>query len=178
MKMKAIEWIWNLIFYNMYKWEVKLYRILDYVDPFYWLNKTTRFKEHRSKYGVDDMNKLKENIMTNPNAGFGLYPVYASIGGLFVLFELVFLNISLLLVNCPLSNILENTSTKIVVFGLIILLAILFNQVTLYRNNKYLDYFEKFNTLADRRKSFYGLLCLFVIVVIIGSFFATLSLLS
>jgi hypothetical protein len=173
--MKRIEWIWNLIFYSMYRWEVKFNRLLNYINPFFWMNKISSVKERRARYGVDDMNQFKDNLLNNPKTGLGLYPIYVSIGGLFVIFELSLFNFILLLFKYPLSNILESTLLELIILGVLFIVAVGFNQIMLYNDDKYLDYFEKFNKLSSKRQFVNGLISVVMICIIILLFFITLS---
>ena len=174
--MKAIEWFWNLMFYNLYKWNVKASRVFNYINPFYWPNQTATYKERKAKYGISDWNKFTNVLMNNPKTGIGLYPVYASIGGLLVIFEFDLLFYILFLFKNSVVNVFESITVELIILGLMWLITVVVNKQILYKENKYLYYFKKFEELPPQRLLLYGWICFFVIIASFFFFFVTLNL--
>ena len=164
------------MFFNIYIWIVWINRVLEYVNPFYWLNKTTSFKEHKAQHGILNMNRFTDELINNPEKGLVLNEVNYIIGGLFTIIEIDTLGIIMFLFKSSVFNILDSILARIITGVGIILIAIRFNHVVLYRNDRYMVYFANFDKLSDNKKLIYGWLCFGIIILIWLLFFVVLNL--
>jgi hypothetical protein len=173
--MKKIEWFWNIVYYNVYIFDSKCRKLFNYLNPFYLINKIPAVKKHHSKHGVDDMNKFAERILNNPKSGISSIWSGSFMGGLLVFIGISLLNIIETIIGRSLIRDVTNSSSHFIIFFVILLgPTMLINNCLLFKKDKYLNYFKEFEMMSKEKKSVYGWLSFFVIVLIfsffIGSF--------
>lgn len=173
--MRKIEWFWNIVYYNVYIFDSKCRKLFNYLNPFYLINKIPAVKKHHAKHGVDDMNKFAERILNNPKSGISSIWSGSFMGGLLVFIGIGLLNIIETIIGRSLIRDVTNSSSHFIIFFVILLgPTILINNHLLFRKDKFLNYFKEFEMMPKEKKSAYGWLTFFVIVLIfsflVGSF--------
>ena len=173
--MKKIEWFWNIVYYNVFIFDSKCRKLFNYLNPFYLINKIPSVKKHHAKHGVDDMNKFAERILNNPKSGISSIWSGSFMGGLLVFIGIGLLNIIETIIGRSLIRDVTNSSSHFIIFFVILLgPTVLINNHLLFRKDKFLNYFKEFEMIPKEKKSAYGWLTFFVILLIfsflIGSF--------
>ncbi len=149
--MKYIEYYWNLIHYVLYRWENA---ITDgFNKPFKLLLKKNTFLQNLyTKRGIDNPFKETDKMWKNPD-GFNSVLSGIHMGGLIVWLEFSLLNFGQVCFRIPLyPYLIANTSHLILSGILMLVVAGILNYLLLFRNDKYLDYFKKFNRKYKHKK--------------------------
>lgn len=173
--MKKIEWFWNMLYYNVFRFDSRCRSLFNYFNPFNLINKLQAVKRHRTRYGVDDMNKFANRILNNPRSGISSIWSGSFMGGLIVLIEYSLFNIIQGITKKPLIiNVLKDDSHFILFLLILISPTILINNYLLFKKDKFLIYFTEFESMSKEKKSMHSWLSFFVIILIflffIGSF--------
>ncbi|TKC06371.1 hypothetical protein [Pedobacter frigoris] len=164
--MKDIETFLNWIYYCMYKGEYKLSRLFRILNPVRLLVKMPFLKKRYEKLGVD-IDKEIDSILYSKR--FGVSVIY--MGGILagILF-LVQMTISIIII-----RILDIQITSYGIFLPIFFITSYFVcHVLIFKGDKYLSYFEKFDKWTRNKKIKYGLLSLSVVLTIISTFIFSL----
>ena len=137
--MKKIEWIWNLVHYNVFKIDNKLRKLLNYLNPFYLINNIPAIKKHHAEHGVADMNNFANSIFYNPKTGLSSITAGSFMGCLIVLVEYGLFNLIQGITKISFINyVFNNTFYFIIFFVLLFIPVIIINQYLLFRKDKYL----------------------------------------
>ena len=176
--MKRIEWFWNLTYYYVFRLDIKFSQLFNYLNPFNLINNIPSVKRYHAKQGVDDMNKLMNEIFDNPKNGISSLRSGSFMGILLVLTGIGLLNFFQVIIgkSLILIAVVFKDSLHFIIY-LIILIGptILINNSLLFRKDKYLNYFKEFEKMTEKKKSNYSWLIFFVVILIIsfciGSFF-------
>jgi len=176
--MRNIEWFWNMIHYILYRWIVNVNNFLDYLLPFYWINKIPAVKKHRSKNGISDTNIFFRKMINNPKNGASIMWAGVNIGGIIVLFEIsiYFLIDAFTGYNILIKENFEKLQFVIPIFIISIVIPYSVNYLLLFKNNKYLNYFKEFDQLSTKKRIAWGFITLFVVLLAVGSFWCSLML--
>ncbi len=176
--MKKIELFWNIVYYGIYVFDVFLRNLLGYLNPFILINRIKGVKQFHSDQGVTDINKFKNIIFNNPRTGISSVRSGAIIGGVLVLVEYGLFNIFQAISGNDLVVDLWENSTNFSVYLIIFVLPVVFiNNLLLFKNDKYLNYFNKFEKLEAGKKRNYILVSLMSLCLIISFFFLSFLLL-
>ncbi len=173
--MKKIEWFWNIIHFNVYRFDLKCRELFNNFNPIYLINKIPAIKRHHAKHGVNDMNKFANSILNNPKIGISSIWSGSFMGGLIVLVEYGIFNIIQGLASLPLIQAIWNDSLYFIIYLILLLIpTVLINNSFLFRKDKYLNYFKEFELMSKNEKTKYGWVSFFVILLVfsffIGSF--------
>ena len=177
MLLNNIIWFWNLLHYFIYLFNVKIYKVIDYVNPITWLLKISIIQNFFKRKGINDINKLIDrNINSKQFSSTCVTWAGIHMGGLMVIVEFSFFNLLQVCLGQSLIQHVWNALLYKVLFLIALLIPQgLINYFILFRNNKYMYYFEKFDKLPLSTKKLYGLICIFsisgIFLVFIGSFF-------
>ena len=82
--MKRIEWFWNLVYYNIYRFDSKYRKLFNNLNPFYLLNIIPAINRYHSRNSVDDMNKFANRVLNNPKTGISSIWSGSFMGGLLI----------------------------------------------------------------------------------------------
>lgn len=176
--MKRIEWLWNLLYYNFYSFDIKISQLFNYINPFYWFNKISSVKKYHTKYDMDDKNEFAKKIFDNPKNGLSSIITGSFMGALLALIEYGIFNIIQMLVDKPLIQYVWIDSLHFIIYLILFMIpVILINNRLLFKKYKYLEYFEKFEKMTDREKTVYGWLSLTIVISILSFFVASFLLL-
>lgn len=175
--MDKVIYCWNMVHYYLFVWQVALYKLIDYINPFTYLFKIKSVKNFYSKHGVEDMNKFVDQKVFNAK-DHGINIVFAGINlsGLIVLFEYGVFNIIQISLGKYLIQYIWEDHVNQITF-IVILLAVpgIVNYYLVFKEEKYLKYFDAFDRLGGDKRFQYGLFCgIFILLVLtffVGTFF-------
>lgn len=173
--MKKIEWFWNMIYYNVYLVDVKLSKLFKFINPVFWFNRIPIIKRYHAKHGVDDMNEFANRILNNPKSGLSSIWAGSFMGILLGFIGIGLINIIETIIGRSVVRDVTDSSFHFIIFFVILLgPTVLINNHLLFRKDKFLNYFKKFEMLPKEKKLTYGWLTFFVIILIfsflVGSF--------
>jgi len=169
--MKRIEWFWNMVYYNIYMFDIRLSKLFNYINPFYWLNRISAIKKHHALHGVSDMNEFANQTFNNPKTGISSIWAGSFMGILLVMIGIGLLNFFETIIGRSIIQDVFKDSLHFIIFGVVLMgFTILINNSLLFRKDKYLNYFKKFEAMPNKKKSIYGWLT-FSVVIFILSFF-------
>ncbi len=98
------------------------------------------------------------------------------LGGILVLFEFGVFNSIETIFKIPLFKYIWNNSMSLLIFSLLLLIPpYLFNRVMLFKDNRYLNYYEIFKKLSDRKKKRYETVCFFTFFFILIFFLSSFN---
>lgn len=167
--MKNIEWFCNVIFYNLYRWDIVLSSIIQYILSFKWIN---YFYLNRRKVYDDRFHILESNSHQSILFAQGGFSVI----NMMVLFSIF--NFFQILISKSFSHyIYENIFYLILFIIIFACTSILINYFFLFKNKKYLSYFCKLDKMDITKKKKYGYSSFFVIIFILCVFFGSFLLL-
>jgi hypothetical protein len=177
--MEKIYWFWNLVHYCIFKFEK---RASFYINlPLKWVFsqffEISFIKQGLKKRGSskEDIFKESENVLNNSNSGLNIMISGIQMGGILVLIEYALFNfVQGIIEKSYIQTIWENDLFKFLFILSLLILPGIFNYFVLFKNNRYLRYFEKFkksshsDKLRYSRLTFGFVIC--VILILIGSF--------
>jgi hypothetical protein len=163
--MENIIWFWNLVHYNVFVWRNKVTKFFLY--PFFKFLGSSTARNFYNKRGVSDPDLIVKDALLNPSNGTNSIRSGGTMGVL-----LLFICLSVYLIY---TGFFDTKITfdiiHIVIIGIII---IPINYFTLFKQRKYLTYFEEFTNLSEEKSSKYSWICfgfiLLVMFFLIGSF--------
>lgn len=165
-----MEKFWNYIHINIYLFEKYVSALITYpiemmFDLFYKLPIISKGLEKR---GVSrkELKKTTDNVMNNLDYGQNITIASIQMGGLLVLIEYSLFNfLQAILGRMLIQYIWEDVVYKLLfVFGSLVIPSII-NYYSLWKNDKYLDYFKNFEKESKSTRIKWSLIS---IVVIIG----------
>jgi hypothetical protein len=169
--MKDFTWYWNMVHYCIYLFVVNVFKLMNYLNPLYYILKIRGVKRYYAKHGVDDMQGLTTTVSNNPKTGINSIHAGGLIIGLtgFLLFGIF--DCSQLFFSISLDDLVfkNDTNGTLLVLCLFVL-SFLFNYITLFRGNKYLEYFKEFDKIEASEKTIYYWMSLIVVTFIIAFF--------
>ncbi|RQO41571.1 hypothetical protein DBR39_02775 [Chryseobacterium sp. KBW03] len=168
-----MEKVWNYVHYTIFNFYKIIYRLLSYIDPFRLLYKIPAIKNFYSKRGIEDMNQFTDDVIFNDKVS-GLHSIWAAIqmGGLIILIEYGLFNIFQAVLGKSLIQIFWEPGSSykwIFIIGLLVLPWII-NEKLLFKNNKYLKYFDEFDKEPKKIRHKYAWISLGIILGIITFF--------
>ncbi len=145
----------NLIFYFLYKFELKTQDIINY--PFLKFLRHPRVIEAYRKRGVKDPANEVLNALNNPKGGPS--SLLASIHAGMLLFLLVVGFLSVFFYLLRLEVYLSHIH-----YILLLAAAYWVDHLIFYRGKKYLTYFKEFEKMTPNQKVFFGWVSFFVVI--------------
>ena len=169
--MKNITWYWNMIHYCVYLFFINVFKLMNYLNPLYYILKIKRVRQYYAKRGIDNMQGLITTVSNNPKIGINSIHAGGLMGGLVIFLLFGIFNCSQILFSSSLGDwIFRNQTNSILFLTFLIIPALLFNYFALFQEDKYLDYFKEFDDMDASNKTKYYWMSL-VVVVFIVSFF-------
>jgi hypothetical protein len=161
--MTRIKWLWNLMFYNLYLFELKTNKVYKYLNPFFWGNKIgdviKRLNGRRTNYDSDES---RINLIERKYDSIFWAKIY--IAGLLAIIECSLLNVvfgHLLWSRLSASNLYF----FLFLFGISVSCSIL-NNYLLYKEKRFVLYFQEFEKMDPKKKNLYGWICFFIIIIV------------
>ena len=172
--MKIIELFWNIVYYGIYQFDVFLRYLIGFINPFNFINKNKGIRRYYSAHGVDDMNRFRNRIFNDRRTGISITISNATIGGLLVLFEYGLFNVIQGITKKPLIDKIWQDGFHLFIYLIIMLVpAFLINKNLLFKNYKYLRYFDEFEKLEKSKKQRYYCVSLISVFLIVLFFFVS-----
>ncbi|WP_161531918.1 hypothetical protein [Riemerella anatipestifer] len=162
-----MERFWNYIHVSVFKFAISFFNLFSKIDPINLILRIPFIVRAYEKRGIKNPSKQIDNIIfRDKEAGWIVTWAGIQMGGLLVLIEYSLFNfLQAILGRMLIQYIWENIVYKLLfVFGSLVIPGII-NYYSLWKNEKYLDYFKKFEkeSRSTRIKWF-----LISIVVIVG----------
>ena len=158
-----------MVHYYLFVWQVTLYKLMNYINPFTYLFKIKSIKNFYSQHGVDDMNKfVDQKVLNAKDQGINIVFAGINLSGLIVLFEYGIFNIIQISLGKYLIQYIWQEHVNQIMF-IVILLAIpsLINYYLVFKEKKYLKYFDLFDRFSGDKRFKYGLFCgVFIMLVL------------
>ncbi|TKG86008.1 hypothetical protein EYV94_28630 [Puteibacter caeruleilacunae] len=169
--MKKIIWNWNMVYYFLCRWEVVTQEVFNY--PFLLLLRNKKIKKLYAKRGVKNPEQIVKNAVGNSKSGANSIPAGIHMGGLLVLLEYSIFNfIQALIGKSLVQYFFEDVLSLILFLALFITPAGIMNYYTLYKKDKYLQYFKEFDKTFKNNKRKYGWRSFLIII----SFYSLIAL--
>lgn len=150
-------WISNIVFYNLFRFEKKTQCFFNNIFFFFMRNK--KIRDSFNKRGVKNPEKIIIQTLEDPE--IGVSSVISSAHLVFLYFLFIFGCVNFLLGFLKAEPLLNLFS-----FFMMGLFAYGFAYWFSFRENKFLDYFEKFNRLSKIKKTKYAWLTLFIVLLL------------
>lgn len=164
--MKTIEFYLNVVHFCYYKSHYKLHLLANKVNPFRLIAEIPVVKRRHKKMGIINFQKEMDNVFNSKN--FGLSTTFAG-GFLFALMFFVFFGIFGIVRKFFTTEYLE--TIHFVIFGLLSAMVCYF---FVFKKDKYIKYFNKFEKWTREEKRKYSgltfIITVFVVIVWILSF--------
>ena len=167
--MKNLEWLCNVFFYNLYRWDIVLSSILEYILSFKWIKylNLNRRKFYDDRFHI--IESYSHQSILFAQGGFS---------GINVMILFSIFNLFQVLIGKSFGHyVYENVFYLMFFIIFLSCISILINYLFLFRNKKYLSYFCKLDKMDITKKRKYGYSSFFVIVFVICVFFGSFMLL-
>jgi uncharacterized BrkB/YihY/UPF0761 family membrane protein len=162
-----MERFWNFIHYFIYKLDYRFHILFNKINPIFYFYKLPYAKKHFEKMGIDPVIEVNKAFK---RSDFGISSIRA--GGF--MYILVFI-ICFGLVNLFCALIQINIRLRLYHFIIFVIVSLIINYFLLFQQNKYLVYFNEFESLPKEEKIKWAWISLAAIIGIvcffIGSFF-------
>ncbi|WP_370901606.1 hypothetical protein [Chryseobacterium gossypii] len=175
-----MERTWNYVYYTIFNFYKKIYKLLSYIDPFKLVYKIPAVKKFFAKGGIDDMNQFTDEVIFN-NKLAGLHSIWAGIqmGGLIILLEYGLFNIFQAIIGKPLIQYIWESR----LYKWVFIIGLLFipwglNEKLLFKSNKYLKYFDEFDEEPKSVRYKWTSISLGIIVGVLVFFISSFFLMS
>lgn len=157
--MNKLTWFWNILHYNLYRWEVYASKCFNYPVKRFLQNR--HIKHKYAQRGVDNPHELIDFATNDPKYGTNI--LIAGGASNLLMFLVVFSVFNLLR-----SVGLFDFYPKLVHYLLLAGLAATINYLLLFKNDKYLNYFKEFKKMSTIVKNRYGWLSFLTVLSIIA----------
>lgn len=167
--MKNLEWLCNVFFYNLYRWDIVLSSIIQYILSFKWIKYLylNRRKFYDDRFHILESDSHESILFAQ--GGFSIINVM-------VLYSIF--NFFQVLIGKSFGHyVYENIFYLILFIVLLTCASFLIDYFFLFRNKKYLSYFCKLDKVDIKKKKKYGYNSFFFILFIICVFFGSFMLL-
>lgn len=162
---------WNMVYYFLNKWEVITQEIFSY--PFLFILRNDKVKKLYNKRGIEDPVATIKDAVNNDKTGINNIIASIHIGGLLVMLEYSIFNFTQAIIGKSLVHYFFKDIISFIIFITLFLApAGIVNYFLLYRKDKYLNYFKKFdksfkeNTTKYGWKSFFIVLSFYLLLVL------------
>jgi hypothetical protein len=154
-----MEYFWNIIHYFIYRAQYKFHLFFNRINPAILLYKLGYMKKKMEQLKVNPIEKLND-VFRNPDYGFAITWAWAYVQVLIICFFLGIINF--------ISGILNmEFNLKLIHFIILGIITIFVNHILLFRKNKYLEYFKKFDKMRMRERKKWRLISVITILTIL-----------
>ena len=161
--MEKIIWNWNMVYYFLNKWEVMTQDIFSY--PILLLLRNEKVKKLYAKRGVDNPEDVVRNAVNNPKTGTNSIIAGIHMGGLLVMLEYSIFNFIQVAIGESLIQYFFKDAVSVVLFLITFLVpAGIVNYFLLFKKDKYLQYFKKFDKAFKKSSAKYGWRSFFIVL--------------
>ncbi|MDN4013389.1 hypothetical protein QX233_13010 [Chryseobacterium gambrini] len=176
-----MERVWNYIHYTIFNFYIRVYKLLSYIDPFRLIYKIPAIRKFYAKGGIEDMNQFTDEVIFN-NKVSGLHSIWAGVqmGGLIILIEYGIFNIFQAILGKSLIQYVwePGNSYKWIFIIVLLVLPWIINEKLLFKNDKYLKYFDEFDIETKKVKRKWAWISFGIIIGILTFFVLSFVLLS
>lgn len=156
--MKKIENYLNILHFCVFKVNHKFYLLYDKIDPFNFIHKLPFQKKRYEKLGINPIKKFN-NIFENKTYGFSVTVAGGLLLGILFLF---FWGVVNFLIGAP-EGFISLTTPHMLIS---IFLSVSFSYLFVFKQDKYLIYFKKFELWPKSAKVKYSLISFGFIVAV------------
>jgi hypothetical protein len=161
--MEKIIWNWNMVYYFLNKWEVMIQNLFNY--PILLLLRNDTVKKLYAKRGIENPEDVVKDAVNNPKTGTNSIIAGIHMGGLLVMLEYSVFNFTQALIGKSLVQYFFKDVISFVFFLITFLLpAGIVNYFLLYKKDKYLKYFKKFDKAFKNNSRKYGWRSFFIVL--------------
>ena len=161
--MKRLVWFWNLIHYCLFEIQLGFYNLFKFINPLRYILKTaTAKKAFEKKRGIKDISDhIDEVVFSNNINGPSITWAGMHMSALIIGIEFLCFNLLQILFKINLlEKIFDNDLYGIFLILTLFIIGSLINYFTIFKEKKYLPYFDEFNKLPKNRIRLYCILCL------------------
>lgn len=159
---------WNKIYYFLYRADFKFHLLFSKINPVYWIYKIPVVKKSFAKRGMD-LEKSVNEAFKDPKNGLSSL---RSFGFLFLLAFTFCIGLGNLYFVFIHTSPPKNYPFVIIIYATI---ALIFNHFLVFKQDKYLVYFKKFDKMPKREKQKWAWVTFGTIIgvlfFLIGSFY-------
>lgn len=163
---KIIQKFWPFVFYCFFKYELKTRYVYKYLNPFFWLDKIRDVSQKRN-FEYDSKLEFKDSFLYDKSNTM----VWAGIDIAASLAMLVCLAFNMIGGRRIWRFIVINTTYEILFIVALVLICWSINYFILFRNKRYLIYFNEFEKYSKQRKWWYGVGSFIFLVLTVACFF-------
>jgi hypothetical protein len=165
--MNKLYWTWNFVHYTIYGWEQSIQKIFNY--PIVKFVSWAPIRKLYAKRGVVDPASEIINVTISGKTNPSIIIAGIQMGGLIVMIEYSLFNfLQAYLKTSLIQYIFENIFILIAWLFVLLLVAGLINYYILFKRDKYLDYFKRFNKLDKKSKNKNRWISTLIIIGVIG----------
>ncbi len=165
--MKNIEWYWNVIHFSIFSLLICSQRIFNY--PLVKLLEIKSIKNFYARRGVKNPAGMVNDVTTNDEYSINILGANIQMGGILVMLEYSIFNIFQAVSGLNLLAIISEQKLSLILFAVLLIFPPgFFNYYTLFKNEKYLNYFAEIRQLAPLQVRKLHLFSLCFIVLTIG----------
>ena len=152
-----------MVYYFLNKWEVVTQNIFNY--PILLLLRNKKIKKLYAKRGVQNPEEVVKNAVNNPKTGASSIIAGIHMGGLLAMLEYSIFNFIQIIIGKSLVQYFFKDAVSVVLFIITFLVpAGIINYFLLYREDKYLKYFKKFDKTFKGNTAKYGWRSFFIVL--------------
>ena len=152
-----------MVYYFLNKWEVMTQNIFNY--PILLLLRNDKVKKLYAKRGVENPEDVVKNAVNNPKTGTNSIIAGIHMGGLLVMLEYSVFNFTQAIIGKSLIQYFFKDVMSFVLFLVVFLVpAGIVNYFLLYKKDKYLKYFKKFDKTFKNNSRKYGWKSFFIVM--------------
>ena len=144
---------WNLIHYCMYELQLNFHKLFRFINPVYYLYKVPSIKRHfATKYNTDDMAQYVDDaVFDDPRSGQPIVLAGIQMGIILISIQIIIFNIVQVLIGKNLNNyIFDDEKLKFIAIVTFLTISGIINYALVFKDKKYLIYFEDFNKISRR----------------------------
>lgn len=145
--------LWYLIFYTFYKVDLFLFKIINKINPIIFIYLFSFFRDKK-----DQIEEATEEVFVNREIGINIFRATYLMCGLISVLVLTVTNFIVVLIGVKVNHSIES------MIGLV-LVASLFNNFVLLKEENYIKAFDEFDSLSKKKRYLGYLTSLFVVVV-------------
>jgi hypothetical protein len=161
--MKNLVWYWNMVHYFLNKWEVVTQSIFNY--PVLLLMRNDKVKEMYAKRGVQNPEEAVKHAVNSSKTGTNGIIAGIHMGGLLVMLELSIFNfIQVIAGKFLIQYFLKDAFSVMLLLIVFLVPAGVVNYFILFKDDKYLRYFNKFDKTLKGKNRKYGWISFFIVL--------------
>ena len=158
----------NILHYCIYRFEYNLHLLSNKLNPILWIYKLPFFKRKFEGKGISDIEKEFNKAFANKENGLSIM-----VSGGVIIAIVFFLLLSLVILFKRLFSI--DLTLEISHFAFIAILSIIPCYLWVFKKDKYLAYFKKYEKWSRTERIKYGVISSFFILLVILFFFGSFT---